>query len=176
MRHQTKYLAITGLFIAIGLVLPTFTAQIPTVGRALLPMHIPVLLAGFVGGWQSGLVAGLITPLLRSLLFGMPPLFPTAVAMTFELATYGLLAGLLYQLLPKTRQSFFTALIGSMIGGRIAWGIVTLVLLGLGGTPFTWQAFMAGAFVNAIPGIILQLILIPVIVLALHRSNFLTHG
>ncbi len=176
MKVQTRKLALVGLFIALGLVLPFFTAQVPTIGRALLPMHIPVLLAGFVGGPRAGLITGLITPLLRSALFGTPPLFPTAATMTFELATYGFLAGLLYEQLPRRNSSVFVALVGSMIGGRIVWGIASLLLLGLSGSLFSWQAFMAGAFINAMPGIILQLVLIPVIVHALKRGNHLVES
>lgn len=170
MKEQTRLLVLAGLFIALGLILPFFTAQVPTIGRALLPMHIPVLLSGFVLGPHVGFLVGLITPLLRSVLFGTPPLFPTAVAMTFELAAYGVLAGFFYGLLPQKRGSIFLALIGAMLGGRIIWGAATLVLLGLGG--FSWQAFVAGAFANAVPGIILQLVLIPPIVLAVKRNQF----
>lgn len=172
MKEQTRLSVLAGLFIALGLVLPFFTAQVPTIGRALLPMHIPVLLAGFVIGPCFGLVVGLITPLLRSVLLGTPPLFPTAVAMTFELAAYGFLAGFLSELLPKKKGSVLLALIGSMLGGRVIWGIATLVLLGLGGGAFSWRAFIAGAFANAIPGIILQLVLIPAIVLTINRESY----
>lgn len=173
MKVQTRQLALTALFIALGLVLPFFTAQIPTIGRALLPMHLPILLAGFVGGWQTGLIAGLITPLLRSFLIGMPPLFPTATAMAFELAAYGFLTGLFYSKLRGTNLGVLTSLVGAMLGGRIVWGIAQLFLLGLGGASFGWQAFLAGAFINAVPGIILQLILIPLIVHALQRGGYL---
>ena len=174
MQERTKFLTFTGLSVALGLVLPFFTAQIPTIGRALLPMHIPILLAGFIAGWKSGLTAGLITPLLRSVLLGTPPLFPSAIAMTFELAAYGFLAGYLDSLMPKRTSSILITLIGSMLGGRIIWGIASLFLLGFSnGTAFSWQAFTAGAFVNALPGIVLQLILIPVIVITLKRGNLL---
>lgn len=173
MKVQTRQLALTALFIALGLVLPFFTAQIPTIGRALLPMHLPILLAGFVGGWQTGLIAGLITPLLRSFLIGMPPLFPTATAMAFELAAYGFLTGLFYSKLRGTNLGVLTSLLGAMLGGRIVWGIAQLFLLGLSGASFGWQAFLAGAFINAVPGIILQLILIPLIVHALQRGGYL---
>ncbi len=172
MQEKTRYIAVSGLFIALGLVLPFFTAQIPAVGRALLPMHIPVLLAGFIVGWPSGLIVGLVTPLLRSVLFGAPPFFPSALAMTFELGAYGFLAGFLYRLLPPKRGSILAALIGSMLGGRIVWGITTLLLLGLSGSSFTWQAFVAGAVVNAVPGIVLQIVLIPAIVLAFSRGKY----
>lgn len=89
MKHtQIKQMILGALFVAIGLVLPFFTGQIPAVGRMLLPMHIPVLLCGLICGWKYGLAVGAVLPLTRSLLFGMPTLYPTAIAMTFELATY----------------------------------------------------------------------------------------
>lgn len=172
MKKETKYVVLAGLFIALGLVLPFFTAQIPAIGRKLLPMHIPVLISGFVCGWPSGLIVGLVTPVLRSLLLGMPPMFPTAVAMCFELATYGFLTGYFYEMLPKKNSSIFVTLIGSMLGGRIVWGLVSLVLYGISGVPFTWQIFLAGAFIDAMPGIIAQILLIPALVSALMRANY----
>lgn len=162
-----------GLFIALGLLLPFLTGQIPSLGSQLLPMHIPVLIAGFVCGGPYGLVIGFVTPLLRSVLFGMPPMFPTAVAMAFELAVYGFATGLFYKVLPKKNVSVYGALIISMVCGRIAWGIVSWILYGLRGTAFTWQMFAAGAVINAIPGIILQIVIIPVIVLALKKANLI---
>ena len=97
----TKNLTLSGLFLALALLLPFVTGQIPSIGSKLLPMHIPILICGFVCGWQYGLIVGLIAPVFRSMIFGMPPMFPTAVAMTFELAAYGCLAGILYKLFPK---------------------------------------------------------------------------
>jgi len=164
---------LAGLFIALGLVMPFLTGQIPSIGSMLLPMHIPVLLVGFVCGWPYGLAVGFITPLLRSLIFGMPPPFPTAVAMAFELAVYGLATGLFYKLLPKKNVFIYVSLILSMICGRIVWGIVSLILYGFADKPFTWQIFAAGAVVNAIPGIILQIVIIPVIIIALKRGNLI---
>ncbi len=176
MRRTTTYtLVLSAFFVALGLVMPFLTGQIPAIGSKLLPMHIPVLLCGFVLGGPAGLVVGFIVPLFRSLLFGMPPMFPTALAMAFELATYGLLTGLLYRLLPKKPIHVLTTLILSMIGGRIVWGVVSFVLLRLSGSAFTWKIFVAGAFVNALPGIILQIVLIPLIVLALQRARLLQH-
>jgi riboflavin transporter FmnP len=169
----TRNLVLAGLFIAIGLILPFITGQIPEIGRQLLPMHIPVLIAGFVLGWKYGLVVGLIVPILRSLLFTMPHMFPTAVAMSFELAAYGCLTGLLYNAFPKKNGYIYATLILSMLGGRVIWGIVSLILYGFTETAFTWKAFMAGAFVNAIPGIIIQIIIIPILIMALERSNLI---
>jgi hypothetical protein len=107
------------------------------------------------------------------MLFGMPPMFPTAVAMAFELATYGLMTGLLYKLLPKKNVSIYASLILSMVCGRIVWGIVSFFLYRLNETAFTWEIFMAGAFLNAIPGIVIQIIIIPIIVVSLSRAKLI---
>lgn len=174
-KNAATNLTLAGLFLALGLVLPFLTLQIPEIGSKLLPMHIPVLLCGFLCGKRYGLLVGFVTPLLRSAVFSMPVLFPMAVSMAFELATYGFVAGLLYQLLPRHKISVYIALLISMLCGRIVWGAVSYLLFGLNGTAFTWQFFAAGAFINAVPGIIIQILLIPVIVLVadkrhLHRT------
>ncbi|MHB1315505.1 MAG: ECF transporter S component [Christensenellales bacterium] len=174
MRSKSvKELVLAALFLALGLVLPFLTMQLPSMGSMLLPMHLPVLLCGFICGWQYGLAVGFITPLLRSVLFGMPPMIPVAFAMAFELAAYGFLTGLLYKLLPKKTGYLFVTLILAMIGGRIAWGIASYFLYGLGETVFTWQLFVSGAFLNAIPGIIIQIVIIPLIMMALKRTKYL---
>ena len=86
---------LAALFLAIGLILPFITMQIPAVGKMLCPMHIPVLLCGYILGGPYGLIVGFITPLLRSVTFGMPVMLPNAICMAFELATYGLVSGIL---------------------------------------------------------------------------------
>ena len=133
-------------------------------------MHIPVLLCGFICGWKYGLVVGLIAPLLRSLTLSMPPLFPTALCMSFELAIYGLLTGLMYNLLPKKKIFIYVSLIIAMIIGRIVWGLSMFIALGFDNTKFGLSAFFAGAFTNAIPGIILQIIVIPIIMI-IYKKN-----
>ena len=168
---QIRKLTYAALFLALAIVLPFLTGQIPEIGSMLCPMHIPVLLCGFLCGWPWGLAVGFIAPLLRSVLFGAPPMFPGAVAMAFELAVYGAIAGLLYRLLPKKKWSIYASLIIAMIAGRVVWGIVRLILAGLSGKDFTWAAFLAGAFTNAVPGIILQIVLIPVLVMVLERAG-----
>ncbi|NLI61122.1 MAG: ECF transporter S component [Clostridiales bacterium] len=172
-KRSTRKLVLSGLFIALGVILPYFTGRIGELGRALLPMHIPVLIAGFVCGGPYGLVVGFVTPILNSVISGMPPMFPYAVVMSFELAAYGLMTGLLYKLLPKKDLFVYPALLLSMIVGRIVWGIASLFFLGLQGNAFTWQAFIGGAFLNAIPGIIIQIIIIPIIIIALKRAGFI---
>ncbi len=170
---KTKKVVLSGMFLALGLVLPFVTGNIPEIGSMLLPMHISVLLCGFVCGAPYGLVVGFITPLLRSLLFAMPPMYPVAVAMAFELAAYGVLTGLLHRMFPKKDIFIYLTLVLSMIGGRIVWGTAQAVLLGLGGKSFTWAMFVAGGFTNAVPGIVLQLILIPVLLIALKDAKLI---
>ena len=168
---RIRKLIYAALYLAIAMVLPFLTGQIPQIGAMLSPMHIPVLLCGFMCGWPWGLAVGFIAPLLRSVLFGMPALFPAAVAMAFELAVYGGMSGLLYRLLPRKPWAVYAALIIAMIAGRVVWGAVRLVLAGLSGTSFTWALFIAGALTNAVPGIILHLVLIPVLVIAMERAG-----
>ncbi len=162
-------LTYAALFLALALLLPFLTGQIPQLGKMLTPMHFPVLLCGFLSGWYYGLAVGLVAPLLRSLLFGMPLLFPDAVGMAFELATYGLLAGVIYRLLPKKIPFVYLSLITAMFGGRLVWGAVRYVLTGVSGTAFPFSAFLAGAVTNALPGIALQIVLVPILVLTLRR-------
>lgn len=169
-----RRLTLSAMFLAVGLILPFFTGQIQQIGQMLCPMHLPVLLCGLVCGWQYGTLVGLVLPPLRSVLFGMPVLFPTAAAMAVELAVYGASIGILYALFKK--QNVFTvyfALIPAMLLGRAAWGGAQMLFLDLKGTTFTWQAFLAGAFVNALPGIILQLVLIPAIMMLLNATGAL---
>jgi len=168
---QVRRMTYAALYLAIAMVLPFVTGQIPEIGSMLCPMHIPVLLCGFICGWPWGLAVGFIAPLLRSVTFGMPAMFPSAVAMAFELAVYGAVSGLLYRRLPRTKGNIYLALVIAMIAGRIVWGIVRVILAGLSGSSFTWALFLAGAVTNAIPGIIMQLVLIPVLVLVMDRAG-----
>ncbi|MBP3476116.1 MAG: ECF transporter S component [Lachnospiraceae bacterium] len=170
---QTKNLVLSALFIAIGIILPFFTGQIPQIGSMLCPMHIPVILCGFICGWQYGLAVGFVTPLLRSVMFGMPPIMPTATAMAFELAVYGVVTAFLYRRLPKKNSYLYVSLIGAMLAGRVVWGLVSIVLYGMTGKSFTFRIFLSGAVLNAIPGIILQIVLIPVIMMALKKAGVL---
>lgn len=171
MNKNLKKLIYAAICLALCMVLPLLTGQIPQIGSALSPMHIPVLLCGFICGWPWGLAVGFIAPLLRFVIFGMPPLFPTGVAMAFELAAYGAVSGLLYKLLPKKIPNIYVTLICAMVCGRIVWGIVRFILAGLSGSAFPMSAFIAGAVTNAIPGIVLHIVLIPLIVMALEKAK-----
>lgn len=173
-KNQITRLALSAMFLAVGLVLPFLTGQIPEVGSMLLPLHLPALICGFVCGWGWGAVVGFVLPLLRSVLFGMPPMIPTALCMAFELAAYGAAAGLLYQKLSARRGRTYIALAGAMMAGRAVWGAVSVVVYSLlMENSFALTAFWMGAFVNAWPGIVLQLILVPLIVVALERAKLI---
>lgn len=173
--NTTKKLTLSALFLALGLILPFFTGQIQEIGNKLLPMHIPVLLCGVICGWKYGLIVGFITPLLRNLLFTMPAL-PNAIGMAFELATYGAIIGLIYYKLGKSKLRIYISLLSAMIAGRIVWGIVSIIIYSLQQSAFTWQIFIGGALLNAIPGIILQLVLIPILLLALEKSGVIKNA
>ena len=159
MKTQTRRMIRAALFLALSFVLPFFTGQIPKIGAMLCPMHIPVLLCGFICGAPWGAAVGLIAPILRSFVLGMPPLFPTAVCMAAELCTYGAISGLMHKILPSKKMYVYASLLIAMIAGRAVWGMAMLMCLSMEG--FTFAAFMGGAFLNAIPGIIVQIVLIP---------------
>ena len=168
----TRLLVLSALFLAVGVVLPSLTGSIKEIGDSLLPMHLVVMLCGIVCGWKRALPVGLAMPFLRSLLFSMPPLYPNAVWMALELATYGAVIGALYALRRHySRLYLLLCLVCAMIAGRIVWGITKAVLLGFANKPFGWQAFVVGGFLDAFPGILLQFILIPAIVELLHRAR-----
>lgn len=160
-------LAFASVFLALAYVLPFLTGQIQEIGSMLCPMHIPVLLCGFICGWPWGLMVGVVAPLLRSLTLGMPPLFPQAICMAFELAAYGAVAGLMHKILPPKKIYVYGSLLTAMAVGRIVWGVAMYVCMNINGGAFTFAAFVSGAITNAIPGIILQLVLVPVIVMLL---------
>lgn len=169
--NSIKKLVLAAVCLALCMALPFLTGQIPRIGSALSPMHIPVLLAGFLCGPWWAMAVGAVAPLLRFALFGMPPLFPTGAAMCFELAAYGLVSGLLYARLPKKTSNIYVSLIAAMLAGRVVWGAAMAVISGVTGSAFTWGAFMAGAFLNAIPGILIHILLIPVVVMALRKAR-----
>ena len=128
-----KKLVLASMFLAIGHILPFFTGQIPQIGKMLLPMHIPVLLCGLVCGWQYGLAVGFVLPIMRSMIFGMPIMFPDAVAMAFELAAYGSIVGYLFEHARwQCVVSLYRCMLAAMLCGRMVWGIVRMFCMGHG--------------------------------------------
>ena len=168
-----RRIVLAALFLALAFVLPMVTGHVPQVGNMLCPMHFPILLCGFVLGGPWGLAVGFVAPLLRSVLFGMPPMFPIAVSMAFELAAYGLVSGLVWRRVKHTLPMMYAALVTAMVAGRLVWGAVRFVLAGLTGSSFPFSAFLSGALLTAVPGIIAQLVLIPLILTALQKAGFM---
>ncbi len=164
-------MVLSAMFLALAFVMPFLTGQIPEVGAMLCPLHIPVLLCGFICGWPWGLAVGLIAPLLRSFVLTMPPLFPTAVCMAFELASYGAVSGLMHNFLPRKKPYIYCSLLTAMLVGRFVWGVSMMVCTSINGSGFTFAAFIAGAFTNALPGIIVQIVLVPILVMLLDNPK-----
>ena len=172
MKNNLKSLTLTAMFLAIGLVLPFLTGQIPQIGNMLLPMHIPVFLCALICGWEFATPMAFILPLMRSAIFTMPPFFPSAVGMAFELAAYAFVTGFLYKRVRnQSVKTVYLCMITAMIAGRAVWGVARTLMLSFDDNPFTLSVFLSGAFLTAIPGIIIQLILIPLIMVALDRTG-----
>ena len=163
--NKTFKMVLSAMFLAMAYLLPFLTGQIPKIGSMLCPMHLPILLCGFLCGPLYAFSVGAVAPLLRSLTLGVPVLFPMAICMSFELAFYGVSAGFMHILLPKKKPYIYTSLIIAMLVGRVVWGICMLIFLGISGSRFTFSTFIASAFTNALPGIILQIAVIPIIVM-----------
>ncbi|NLJ64763.1 MAG: ECF transporter S component [Christensenellaceae bacterium] len=173
---QTQKLTIAAVCLALCMLLPLLTAQIPTIGSMLSPMHIPVYICAFLAGPLYGGLVGAIAPLLRNLIFGMPPLYPVAIAMAFELCAYGIVAGLIYKLSKKhmeLTQNVYITLIIAMILGRIVFGAAMYVLLMLKSQSYTFDAFINATVLSGIPGIVLHILIVPPVVLATERSGIL---
>ncbi len=166
---STKNLVIAGLLTAIGVAMPSLFHTIHLAGNIFLPMHIPVLLCGFLCGPLLGGICGFIVPFICGMITGMPPLFPVATYMAFELLGYGVLTGILGK-----KMNTYIALIISMLGGRAILGVAQAICLGIAGKTFAFKAFLTGAFVTAWPGILIQIILVPVLIMALKKAKVIS--
>ena len=169
MHKKTHSLILSGVFIALGLVLPMAFHMIGGAGPIFLPMHIPVLIGGFFLSPLLALSVGVLTPLLSGLLTGMPPMFPMMPIMMLELGIYGLTISVVKNNVTKNP---YIALLASMILGRVAAGFMVFVL----STFFAAKlpsafVFITTSVTTGIPGIIIQLIFIPIVVIALNKSN-----
>ncbi len=171
-KTNTQKLIYTGICIAIGLILPQITKMVPVnnIGSIISPMHIPVLLSGFLCGIPYAAFCGFILPLLAFALTGMPPIYPVGLAMIFELATYGGVAAALYKI---TKGKIYPSLIGAMLCGRVVMGVAYAIIFGIAGIPYGMATFVSAAFVTALPGIIIQLIVVPAIVYVLKKARLL---
>lgn len=169
---KTKQLVLTALFIAIGVVLPQAFHMVPNAGSVILPMHIPVLISGYAVGPFFGLLCGILTPVLSNLIFGMPPA-PVLPGMICELAVYGLMTGIFNKII-KIKNDYakaYAVLILAMLCGRVTYGILNTLIFRAGS--YSLNAWISAAFVTAIPGIIIQLVLIPLLVVRLKKAGLI---
>lgn len=171
-KGNLRKLCLAAMFLSLALVLPFLTGQMRELGNMLCLIHIPVFLCGFFCGPLYGGAVGFIAPLLRFLLFGMPSPVPMGISMSCELLCYGAVAGLLFGLLPKKKIYIYVSLICAMLAGRLVWGAARTVFYGLGKSEFGWAAFISGGFLNALPGIAIQIILIPILIITLEKYTY----
>lgn len=171
-RINLRRLTLTAVCLALGVIFPQLFHAIPRSGMILLPMHLPVLLCGLLAGPAWGLICGALTPLLSNLVSGMPPAGPILYSMIFELAVYGLLAGLAFQFI-RTKSlvlDLYLSLILAMLGGRIVYGLANGLIFSAG-TGYGLEAWFTASFVTGLPGIAMQLVLIPLLYGALAKAK-----
>lgn len=169
---STKRLILAALCVSLGVVLPIAFHSIANAGSIFLPMHIPVLLCGLICGWPFGLACGIITPLLSSLLTGMPPM-AYLPSMAIELAVYGLVSGLLMRGIKtgKLVLDLYLSLLGAMLAGRVVFGLFNALIFRAGA--YSLAIWTSAAFITALPGIVIQLLVIPVLILALKKAKLI---
>lgn len=168
--NSVREMVLAGLFIAIGVVLPAMFHFVG-LGSTFLPMHIPVLIAAFILGFPYAVAVGMITPLLSSLITGMPPIFPVMPYMVFELGAYAAVVSFLSR---KMKLNIYVSLLGSMIAGRLVAGVAVWVLVMFFGAKFASPLiFIISAVTTGLPGIIIQLVLIPPVILLFKRANII---
>lgn len=172
-KHSIRHMVLAAFCLAICIMLPIVFGSVPVVNRRMLPMHIGVFLCAYVADRRWAAAVGFIAPLLKFVLTGVPVIYPTAIAMAFELATYGFICGLLNGLLPKKPGFIYVSLIAAMIAGRAVSGLVNMILLGMQGQAYTWQTFIAASVINAWPGIVMHIVLIPILIMSLRRAKLI---
>ncbi len=169
---QTKRLILAALCAALGVVLPLAFHAVANAGSIFLPMHIPVLLCGLICGWPYGLACGILTPLLSSVFTGMPPM-AYLPGMLCELAVYGFVSGLLMRQIKtgKLLADLYLSLITAMLAGRLVFGLLNALIFRAGS--YSLAIWVSASFITALPGIVIQLAVIPALVLALKKSRLI---
>ncbi|MBP1745325.1 MAG: transporter component [Firmicutes bacterium] len=166
IKNTTQEIVLGGLLLASGVILPMVFHVFGMTGPIFLPMHIPVLIAGFLLSPQLALIVGILTPLLSSIFTGMPVMFPIAVIMAFELGVYALAASIAVR---KLNLSTVPSLLIAMLSGRFAAGISVALLVQLFGIKMNALIYLKGAVITGIPGILLQLVMVPILVIAIRK-------
>ena len=167
---STRKLVHTALFVSLGIILPLAFHAVPRAGAIFLPMHIPVLLCGIICGFPLGLLCGIMTPILSSMLTSMPA---TAMlpSMICELAVYGTVIAAMWRFLPVKNfyVKTYASLIGAMLCGRATYGILNALIFKAGN--YSASIWLTAAFATSLPGILIQLVAIPAILIALHKAR-----
>lgn len=171
IKNSIKHMTLTAVCIALCVVLPIAFHSIPNAGSVFLPMHIPVLICGMICGWPFGFLCGLAGPLLSSTLTGMPPM-AMLPAMMLECGFYGLVSGLVLKLVhtKNTYRDLYIALVTAMLAGRVFSGIAKALVLAPG---LSLSAWVTASFITALPGILIQLVFLPTVVLALMKARII---
>ncbi|MBR4941546.1 MAG: ECF transporter S component [Clostridia bacterium] len=169
-KTNIKRLCIAAMCLALCWVLPLFTGNNYQLGNMLCLMHIPVIICGFACGGPVGAIVGLIAPISRHFIFNAPPL-QTALAMMFELGIYGLMSGMLYRLLPKKLPWIYVDLVAAILAGRIVGSIAKLIIAGVQHTSIGFNELFTSMMVTSLPGTAIQLVLIPLVVIALRKAG-----
>ena len=167
-----KKLTLSALCTALCVVLPIAFHAIPNAGSIMLPMHIPVLLCGLVCGWQPGLLCGILGPILSSAITGMP-MAAILPGMVVELAVYGCVSGLMMQFVRTGRLylDLYISLPVAMLAGRVCSGIAKALIFAPG---TSFAAWATASFVTALPGIVIQLVILPTLIVALTRAGLIS--
>ncbi len=169
MRKRTTTELITAsMLLTIGVLLPFIFHSLGFAGPIFLPMHIPILIGGYILAPELAFALGLITPLFSSITTGMPVIFPIGIIMMFELSFYGLTLSILTR---KYKKNTFFLLSLSMIVGRIVAAFTAFVLTLIFTIKLNPVIYIKGAIITGLPGIIIQLLIIPIIIQAIKKSN-----
>lgn len=149
MEDRRKDLITAAILLVLAIILTLIIHLTKINGVILSPMHLPILLAGFILGPIYGLIIGILAPIINGLL-KIIPTFPITWAIVVESGLYGLISGLFYE---KFGMKVMPALVGSIVLGKIGGGAVL---------HFLDKSIKTTTFI-AFPGIIVQLILVPTI-------------
>ena len=170
-RNSIKNMTLTAVCVALCVVLPIAFHSIPDAGSVFLPMHIPVLICGMICGWPYGFICGLMGPLLSSALTGMPPI-AILPAMMLECGTYGMVSGIMLKLVhtKSTYGDLYIALVVAMLAGRVLSGIAKALIFMPG---MSMTAWVMASFVTALPGILIQLVFLPSVVMTLMKAKII---
>ena len=171
LRSSIKNMTMAAVCVALCVVLPIAFHSIPDAGTVFLPMHIPVLICGMICGWPYGFVCGLMGPLLSSALTGMPPI-AILPAMMLECGAYGMVSGIMLKLVhtKSTYGDLYIALVVAMLAGRVFSGIAKALIFMPGISMTAWST---ASFITALPGILIQLVFLPSVVLTLMKAKII---